>query len=379
MSAWPGKYVIGLTGNIATGKSVVRKMLEHLGAYGIDADALGHRVMAKGAPGYAGVLEMFGRWVLDEDGNINRSKLAMVVFNDPAALGRLEAIVHPYVQQAIDILVRRSKHSVVVIEAIKLIESGLTESCDTLWVTYAPQELQLARLMGKRNMSDTTARMRIESQPPQEAKIGQANVVIRNDGSFEDTWLQVNDAWGKVFPTPGKPESDLGVTETFAKNVVVQRARPRDAEDIARLITKLSKGERFINRDEVMAAFGEKAFLLLQVDGKAMGVIGWKVENLIARTDDVYLDGSVAFRDAMQALMLVVERASKELQCEISLLFLPTELRRFELELKEIGYEQRTIQSLGVSAWEEAAAESMPADAIMLFKQLRQDRVLRPV
>ena len=128
-----------------------------------------------------------------------------------------------------------------------------------------------------------------------------------------------------------------------------------------------------------LAAFGEKAFLLLQVDGKAMGVIGWKVENLVARTDDVYLDGSVAFRDAMEALMLVVERASKELQCEISLLYLPTGLRHHDLELKEIGYEQRTIQSLGVSAWEEAAAESMPADAIMLFKQLRQDRVLRPV
>ena len=70
MSNWPGKYVIGLTGNIATGKSVVRRMLEHLGAYTIDADALSHRVISKGAPGYQHVLETFGVWLLDQDGQI---------------------------------------------------------------------------------------------------------------------------------------------------------------------------------------------------------------------------------------------------------------------------------------------------------------------
>jgi hypothetical protein len=75
MSAWPGKYVIGLTGNIATGKSVVRKMLEHLGAYGIDADALGHRAIAKDAPGYQAVLNTFGKWILAPDEQIDRAKL----------------------------------------------------------------------------------------------------------------------------------------------------------------------------------------------------------------------------------------------------------------------------------------------------------------
>jgi len=72
MSAWPGKFVIGLTGNIATGKSLVRRMLEHLGAYGIDADALGHRAMARGAPGYQPVVELFGRWILNSDDQIDR-------------------------------------------------------------------------------------------------------------------------------------------------------------------------------------------------------------------------------------------------------------------------------------------------------------------
>ena len=125
MSAWPGKIVIGLTGNIATGKSVVRKMLEHLGAYGIDADALAHRAMAKDAPGYQPVLNTFGRYILAPDEQIDRSKLARIVFTDPEALARLELIVHPLVAQAIDVLVRRSHHKVIVIEAIKLLESGL--------------------------------------------------------------------------------------------------------------------------------------------------------------------------------------------------------------------------------------------------------------
>ena len=104
MSNWPGKYAIGLTGNIATGKSVVRRMLEHLGAYTIDADALAHRVVAKGAPGYKPVLDKFGTWIMNEDGQINRAKLGHLVFADPQALAQLEAIIHPYVGQAVDLL-----------------------------------------------------------------------------------------------------------------------------------------------------------------------------------------------------------------------------------------------------------------------------------
>ena len=101
---WPGKYVIGLTGNIATGKSVVRKMLEHLGAMGIDADALSHQALAKGGPAYASVLKTFGEWLLNPAGELDRARLGQMVFSDPAALARLEAIIHPFVGQAVDIL-----------------------------------------------------------------------------------------------------------------------------------------------------------------------------------------------------------------------------------------------------------------------------------
>src|SRR5512141_1238742 len=102
MSAWPGKYVIGLTGNIGTGKSVVRRMLEHMGAYGIDADALAHRAMANGAPGYGPVVAAFGSFVVEAGGEIDRTRLGRIVFNDPDALKILEGIIHPLVGQAVD-------------------------------------------------------------------------------------------------------------------------------------------------------------------------------------------------------------------------------------------------------------------------------------
>ena len=133
MSAWQGKFVIGLTGNIATGKSVVRKMLEHLGAYGIDADALAHRAIAKDAPGYQPVLDTFGNWILSPERHIDRIRLGRIVFSDPEALEELEAIVHPLVREAIDVLVRRSKQKIIVIEAIKLLEGPLRAACDQLF------------------------------------------------------------------------------------------------------------------------------------------------------------------------------------------------------------------------------------------------------
>jgi dephospho-CoA kinase len=379
MSAWPGKYVIGLTGNIATGKSVVRKMLEHLGAYGIDADTLGHRVIASDAPGYQAVLDTFGKWILAADGQIDRSKLSRVVFNDPDALRRLESIVHPLVRQAIDILARRTKHNVIVIEAIKLLESPLRQACDTIWVTVASPEAQVGRLVQKRGMTEEAAKQRMGAQPPQEEKVHAAKVVIRNDGSFENTWKQVCAAWQERFPTVETGPLRSEVVRTPKGELRVERARPGESAEIAALITRLSGGQRKMTSDDVMAAFGEKAFLFLRIDSRPVGVLGWQVENLVARTNDVFLDPAVSLANSMRLLMEEVERASRDLQCEASLLFLPPYLAQRLDVWHTLGYETRTVQSLGVRAWQEAAQESMPLGSAMLFKQLRKDRVLRPV
>ncbi len=261
MSKWPGKYIIGLTGNIATGKSVVRRMLEHLGAYTIDADALAHRAIAKDAPGYKPVLETFGNWILRQDGQIDRARLGNLVFHDPDALSKLETIVHPLVGQAVGILVQRAKQKVVVIEAIKLIESELRSACDSIWVTSAPEEIQTERLTRKRGLSRTEALNRIHSQSAQGEKIEHANVVIRNAGSFDVLWKQVTAAWKKVSPSGAAMPVIKKKVEAGA--FAVQRGGPRDSEAIADIITRLSNGKQKMSKMDVMEAFGDKAFMLL--------------------------------------------------------------------------------------------------------------------
>lgn len=377
MNAWPGKYVIGLTGNIATGKSVVRKMLEHLGAYGIDADALAHRAIARDAPGYQPVVETFGKWVLSPDGQVDRSRLGGVVFSDPEALRRLENIVHPLVDRAVDVLVQRSRHTVIVVEAIKLLESSLKGRCDSIWVTIASPEVQLVRLMKKRGLSESVAQQRISMQSPQQHKMAVAQVLINNVGSYEDTWKQVVGAWQRTFRT--KDTGALAPSKAARGELVVQRARPRQAKEIAAFINQITGGRRALNRSDVMAAFGEKAFLLLFRDEQLVGLMGWQVENLVARTDDIYIDPKVPFPEAVNAMMDEVERASRELQSEIALVFLPRELVPRQDVWRALGYQERAVHSLKVRAWEEAASESKPAGSIMFFKQLRKDRVLRPM
>jgi len=377
VSRWPGKYVIGLTGNIATGKSVVRKMLEHLGGYGIDADALAHRAMAKGAPGYPLVLRAFGEWVLDEEGQIDRQKLAKIAFSDPMALEQLEVIVHPLVAHAVDLLIRRASQSVVVIEAIKLLESDLAAGCDTIWVVDAPAELQIARLMHKRKMAEASARQRIAAQSPQALKLRAAKVMIRNNGSFENTWDQVQDAWSKI----PKPEEPLLPQPPTVKpgELIVRRGRPQDADDIARFITQVTHGKKRMTRQDVMAAFGEKAFLLILREDEIAGIAGWQVENLVTRIDELYFVTGLAIDEAIPALMDEVETASIELQSEASLLFLPPYLAQHVGAWRAVGYRPQTVQGLGIRAWQEAALESMPRGASLWFKQLRVDRVLRPL
>jgi dephospho-CoA kinase len=377
VSKWPGKYIIGLTGNIATGKSVVRRMLEHLGAYTIDADALAHRAMAKDAPGYKPIIETFGKWILKADGQIDRSKLGGLVFRDPEALSKLENIIHPLVGQAVEILIQRASQRVVVVEAIKLLESELRNMCDSIWVTYAPEEIQIERLVRKRNLSREEAINRIHTQGAQSVKIERANIVIRNTGSYDELWKQVTNAWKQVSPT--SDTIPLITQKAVSGNFAVQRGRPRDSELIANLLTRLSNGKQKMSKLDVMEAFGEKAFLLLQRGSQAVGLAGWQVENLVARTTDLFIEPAHVSDKALEALISEVEHASHDLQCEASLVFLLPELASFETAWQSLGYQKRTPETLGVQAWQDAANESKPPGTVLMFKQLRTDRVLRPI
>ena len=381
MSKWRGKHVIGLTGNIASGKSVIRKMLEHLGAYGIDADALSHRAMAKDAPGYKPVVDTFGKWILGPDGEIDRNKLGRVVFKDPVALQGLEKIVHPMVVLAINRIIEHASQQVIVIEAIKLIESGLAEDCDSIWAVYSFPEQQQARLVKNRDMEAEEARQRIESQSPQEDKVAEAQVVIKNISTFEDTWRQVVAAWKKYVSVEEthaeiRPTPPLKLPEGEIK---IKRGGPRDAQEIANLMTQFNPENRRISRSDIMAALGEKAYLILYVGEQAVGVLGWQVENLVTRATDIILNPAFPLDKALPVLISEMEQASKDLQCEASLIFVSPDMAITDKLWRSLGYTQHSPQTLGVLAWQEAAEETMPKGSVLFFKQLRRDRVLRPI
>lgn len=383
MSAWPNKFVIGLTGNIATGKSVVRRMLEHAGAFGIDADSLSHRAIESNAPGYTPVIDVFGKYILKENGEIDRAKLGQIVFSDPKALALLESIVHPIVRSAIDHLVRKSNHRVIVIEAIKLLESPLRQACDVIWVVSADEKVQLARLKNGRGMDAATARARMAAQSSQAEKAAAADTVIENDGSIEGTWEQVKRAWKKLFPkaagetVPTRIRPALTGELTGALHVI--RARPRQAVEIADFMSSSNGHEEHMTSQQVVNSFGDKAFLLLQSGDDLKGLLGWKVENLVARVDEIHLRNDLSVSENMPFLITEVEEASKELQCEIALLFVSPELAAHRDLWLGLGYEERLPQELTVGAWQEAALESDRKGSVMLFKQLRADRVLRPI
>jgi dephospho-CoA kinase len=383
MSAWPNKFVIGLTGNIATGKSVVRRMLEHAGAFGIDADSLAHRAIEQNAPGYNPVIEAFGKYILKENGEIDRAKLGQIVFADPKGLALLESIIHPIVRSAVDHLARKSNHRVIVIEAIKLLESPLRNACDVIWVVTADEKVQLARLKNGRGMDVAAARERMAAQSSQTDKAAAADTVIENDGSIEETWEQVKRAWKKLFPkaagetVPTRIRPALTGDLTSALHVI--RARPRQAVEIADFMASSNGQQEVMTSQQVVNSFGDKAFLLLQSEDGLKGLLGWKVENLVARVDEIHLRKDLSVAENIPFLITEVEEASKELQCEIALLFVSPALAAHRDLWLGLGYEERLPQELTVGAWQEAALESNRKDSVMLFKQLRADRVLRPI
>jgi dephospho-CoA kinase len=191
-------YLIGLTGNIGTGKSTVAGMLAELGAETIDADKVAHEAMQPGTSAHARIVEAFGADIVAPDGRIDRERLGAIVFSDPEALARLEAIVHPATLEMIDKRLEASSSDVIVIEAIKLFEAGMAETCDSVWVTTCAPEQQIQRIMAARPLSRAEVEQRVQAQPPQEEKIDRADVVIDNQGSLSRTRAQVQAAWRRL-------------------------------------------------------------------------------------------------------------------------------------------------------------------------------------
>ena len=188
-------YVIGVTGNIACGKSLVLDTLAKLGAETIDADRVAHEVMAPGTPTAERVIAAFGEEIRGPDGGINRRALGAIVFSDPDKLALLDSLAHPPTVAAIRERVAASTAAVVAIDAIKLFEAGVAEDCDEVWVVTCTPEQQVERLMRRNGFDREEALRRIQAQPPQEEKVRRADRVIDNSGTVEDTVAQVKAAW----------------------------------------------------------------------------------------------------------------------------------------------------------------------------------------
>ena len=191
--------VIGLTGNIATGKSTVAEYLKRHGAWAIDADRVAHQVMEAGGAAYADIVAEFGADILDAQGEIDRRKLGEIVFDDAERLGRLEQIVHPAVFAWVYNRIKESPAMIVVLEAIKLLEAGtMAGLCDEIWVVVASPAAQVQRALENRGMPEAETRRRMDMQSPQAAKVNQADRVIDNNGTLADLYAQLDRIWADL-------------------------------------------------------------------------------------------------------------------------------------------------------------------------------------
>lgn len=193
---------VGLTGGIASGKSVVSGMLAGLGAHVVDADVLARQALEPGRDAFAEVVRRFGEGILSPDGTVDRARLADAVFSDPDKRLLLESIVHPAVFELESGIVKRAAEeepgSVVVFDAALLIESGAHSRMDKMVVVWCSPRTQLERLMRRTGMTAYDAQLRVDAQMPLEEKLGYADYVIDNDGSLEDTLRQVKEVYAAL-------------------------------------------------------------------------------------------------------------------------------------------------------------------------------------
>ncbi len=190
---------VGLTGGVAAGKSTVSAMLTDLGAVVIDADLLAREVVAPGSEGLAAVVAAFGPGVLTADGELDRPSLGALVFAEPDARRRLEAIVHPLVRaRAAELEAGAEPDTVVVHDIPLLVETGQAESFDVVVVVDAPEDVQLRRLVEQRGMTTRDARARIAAQAGRAERLAVATYVIDNTGSYEDLRDRVAEVFAEL-------------------------------------------------------------------------------------------------------------------------------------------------------------------------------------
>jgi dephospho-CoA kinase len=400
--AWPDKTIVGLTGNIATGKSTVMRMAAEAGALTLDADSVVHQLMETDDSLQQAVAAAFGAGVRRDGGAINRSVLADIVFSDPDALLRLERLVHPAVRRQVREQVASSDARVVFIEAIKLLEGELAELVDQVWVTRAPRRTQIERLMVCRGLDAETAAMRVNAQAPQEAKVARADVVIDTDRTMEATRAQFKAAWERL-PAPGvrspqrqperqpvavpaadrvpaprsEPQPAARPTPPSApSDLLIRRARPSDVAALLLLMQRATGGAVRMRRSDLLAALSERSYLIAQVGAEMNMVVGWSTHSTTAvAIDQMYAHPPEAALSSGPALLAEIEASARQLICEVIFAFVPPDV---ELPVRELlqrsGYRPMKEGDLR-RAWLLVVAESQPSGAELWGKVLRDVRI----
>jgi dephospho-CoA kinase len=197
--------VIGLTGGIASGKTSVTQRLASKGAHILDADRIGHEVIAPGGEGYQEVIAAFGNDIVAPDKTIDRRKLGNIVFSNKEKLKILNGISHPRMaaRMAREIDAIRAKPveeqpPLIVLEAAILLEAGWDRLCDQVWTVEAPMELSISRLMARNNLSLEAAQARLNAQISNDERAARAHKVIKNSGSMDFLLAQVDLLWNEV-------------------------------------------------------------------------------------------------------------------------------------------------------------------------------------
>ncbi len=404
-------YLIGLTGNIATGKSTVRSILEQLGAKVVDADLVAHTVLRRGSPSWRALVEQFGYDILQYDGTVDRRKLGALVFGDAAKLRTLERITHPAVGTELALIVRDwmalpdSDNLVGVIEAVKLYEAGLTDYLDALWVVTAPPQEQLRRLVQDRGMSQADAAERLRAQPPLQAKLKRANVVIDNGGSIEQTRVQVLRAFAAIDPKQGKDKSELlchwlGLippkqvspvspasapppsttppAASPAPSYEVRRARPGDARMLAELLARINGRAEPLTRAEMLEHMGKLGYWLARTDDRTAALAAWQAENLTVIVLELWAENQHAAEHALPPLLQAIEAEANALTCEVVVLALtPRAAQRAAAALAACGYAPTQLEQLH-KLWRSVVEPHLSGEQLLYAKPLREI-VTRPI
>ncbi len=194
--------IVGLTGGVASGKSLVSGELRKLGAHIIDADVISREILQTGSPAYREIVEKFGEGILSAEKTIDRKALGRIVFSDPEKLTLLNRITHPRIIERIGseikALCERFVDPLIIVDAALLIEVGLHKDMSKVIVVYADEEKQIERIINRDHLSEKEARQRMNAQMPLSRKIEYADFVIDNNGSAEDTLRLVKELYGKL-------------------------------------------------------------------------------------------------------------------------------------------------------------------------------------